>query len=113
MLLKWIMTVLLSMRFIDTSTVHSILSGCVKHRIKAGKDTFYRFKNNQGICWRTVLWLLMAKFKGLTISSISESPEIRCLIFDDTLLEKTGKYIDKVSRVWDHVTRKSVLGFIL
>jgi hypothetical protein len=107
------MTVLLSMRFIDTATVHSMLSGCVKHHIKAGKDTFYRFKNNQGICWRTVLWLFMVKFRGLTINSISESPEIRCLIFDDTLLEKTGKYIDKVSRVWDHVTQRSVLGFKL
>jgi len=110
---EWIMTVLLSMRFIDTATVHSMLSGCVKHHIKAGKDTFYRFKNNQGICWRTVLWLFMVKFRGLTINSISESPEIRCLIFDDTLLEKTGKYIDKVSRVWDHVTQRSVLGFKL
>jgi hypothetical protein len=110
---EWIMTVLLSMRFIDTATVHSMLSGCVKHHIKAGKDTFYRFRNNQNICWRTVLWLFMAKFKELTIDSISESPEIRCLIFDDTVLKKTGKYIDKVSRVWDHVTGKSVIGFKL
>ena len=84
------------MPFIDSATVHSMLSGCVKHHIKAGKDTFYRLKNNQGISWRTVLWLFLVKFKELTINSIPESHEIRCLIFDDTLLEKTGKYIDKV-----------------
>ena len=110
---EWIMTVLLSMPFIDSATVHSMLCGCVKHHIKAGKDTFYRLKNNQGISWRKVLWLFLVKFKGLTINSISESPEIRCLIFDDTLLEKTGKYIEKISRVWDHVTQRSVLGFKL
>jgi len=110
---EWIMTVLLSMPFIDSATVHSMLSGYVKHHIKAGKDTFYRLKNNKGISWRTVLWLFMVKFGDLTINSISESPEIRCLIFDDTLLEKTGKYIEKISRVWDHVTRRSVLGFKL
>jgi hypothetical protein len=110
---EWIMTVLLSMPFIDSATVHSMLSGCVKHHIKAGKDTFYRLKNNQCVNWRTVLWLFLVKFKGLTINSTSEFPEIRCLIFDDTLLEKTGRYIEKISRVWDHVTRRSVLGFKL
>src|SRR5665647_1094910 len=57
---EWIITVLLSMPFIDSSTVHSMLSGCVKHHIKAGKDTFYRLKNNQGINWRTVLWLFLS-----------------------------------------------------
>ena len=35
------------------------------------------------------------------------------MIFDDTLLKKTGKRIEKVSRVFDHVTRRSVLGFKL
>jgi hypothetical protein len=35
------------------------------------------------------------------------------MIFDDTILQKTGKYIEKISRVWDHVTKRSVLGFKL
>ena len=110
---EWIMTVLLSMPFISSVTIRSMLSGCVEHHIKAGKDTFYRLKNNQRISWRALLWSFLAKFNELTIHSTSGSSEIRCLIFDDTLLEKTGKYIEKISWVFDHVARRPVLGFKL
>lgn len=47
---EWIMTILLSMPFISAQTVNSMLNGYVKHQIEAGKDTFYRLKNNQSIC---------------------------------------------------------------
>ncbi|EJW89625.1 hypothetical protein EVA_22268, partial [gut metagenome] len=40
-----------------------------------------------------------------------ESP--RCYILDDTTLEKTGRYIENVSRVFDHVSGRCVLGFKL
>lgn len=43
--------------------------------------------------------------------SISNSP--RCLIFDDTMLSKTGKYIEKISRMFDHVTKRFILGYKL
>lgn len=110
---EWIMTLLLSMPFISAQTVNSMLNGYVKHQIEAGKDTFYRLKNNQSICWRMLLWLFAARFKELpnTSSNAAEGPQ--CLIFDDTLLEKTGKSIEKVSRVWDHVAQRYVLGFKL
>lgn len=101
------------MPFIDSETVHSMLHGCVKHQIEAGKDTFYRLKNNPGICWRMVLWLFATKFKTLTNRSSCENTGLRCMVFDDTLLAKTGKCIEKVSRVWDHVAQKAVLGFKL
>jgi hypothetical protein len=63
---EWIMTILLSLPFISAQTVNSMLGGCVKHQIEAGKDTFYRLKNNQSVCWRMLLWLFAAKFKSLT-----------------------------------------------
>jgi len=110
---EWIMTILLSMPFIDSVTVHSMLNGCVKHQIYAGKDTFYRLKNNPGICWRLVLWLFASKFKELVNNRLSDNDGVKCLIFDDTLLAKTGKSIEKVSRVWDHVTQRYILGFKL
>lgn len=110
---EWVMTVLLSMPFIDATSVHSMLCGCVKHHIEAGKDTFYRLKNNPGICWRMVLWLFAAKFKALTTKNAHQDTGPKCMIFDDTLMEKTGKHMEKVSRVWDHVAQKAVLGFKL
>jgi len=39
--------------------------------------------------------------------------ENSCLILDDTTLEKTGYSMERVSRVFDHVQGKCVLGFKL
>ena len=43
----------------------------------------------------------------------SSSGSPRCLVFDDSDLPKTGRYIEKVSRIWDHVYRRYILGFKL
>ena len=110
---EWIMTILLSMPFIDTVTVGSMLNGCVKYHIEAGKDTFYRLKNNPGICWRFLLLQFAFKFCSIANNRESASCDVKCLIFDDTLIAKTGKHIEKVSRVWDHVTQRYILGFKL
>lgn len=110
---EWIMTILLSMPFLDAKTVNSMLNGCIQHQIAAGKDTFYRIKNNQSICWRMLLWLFASKHKALTTNSLEISDRPKCMIFDDTILTKTGKNIEKVSRVFDHVTQRYVIGFKL
>lgn len=110
---EWIVTILVSMPFIGATTVHSMLNGCVQHHIEAGKDTFYRLKNNSCICWRMVLWLFAAKFKALTSTCLEANAGLKCMIFDDTLIVKTGKFIEKVSRVWDHVTQRALFGYKL
>ena len=38
---------------------------------------------------------------------------VRCIVFDDSTLPKTGRYIEKVSRVWDHVLNRCILGYKL
>ena len=35
------------------------------------------------------------------------------MIFDDKAIPKTGKFIEKVSRAWDHVSQGYLLGFTL
>jgi predicted nucleic acid-binding Zn finger protein len=80
--------------------------------IEARKDAFYRLKNNPGICWRMILWLFALKFIKLTdTGGESDSDVLRCLVFDDSTLPKTGRYIEKVSRVWDHVLNRCILGY--
>lgn len=108
-----IFTILVSLPFIGAASVNSMVNGFVKHQIEAGKDSFYRLKNNPDICWRLILWLFAAKFKKLTESGSNNTNAIRCMIFDDTVLVKTGKAIEKISRVWDHVTNRWQLGFKL
>jgi len=110
---EFVMTVLLSMPFIAASSVNSMLNGCVQHHIVAGKDTFYRLKNNRSICWRMLLWSFAAKFKTLADSCLDNTDKPRCMVFDDTLLPKTGKAIEMVSRVYDHVAQRYVLGIRL
>jgi hypothetical protein len=87
--------------------------------VKLGNDVYYRLKNSTKICWRRILWYIVSKFLRQTqenkedTASKSEKAKPRCLIFDDTLLEKTGRKIEKIGKVWDHVTRRMVLGFRL
>ena len=108
-----VFTILGSLPFIGAASVNSMVNGFVKYQVEAGKDTFYRLKNNPDICWRLILWLFAAKFKKLTETGSNNTNIVRCIIFDDTVIAKTGKFIEKVSRVWDHVSNDYLLGFKL
>ena len=114
--IELILSILISIPFIELGTVNSVLGNYVYSHIKAGKDVFYRLKNNSGVCWRLVLWLFVNKFKKITIDKTNEAEhdnQVKCLVFDDSVLQKTGRFIEKVSRVWDHVTGRYLLGFKL
>ena len=52
---------------------------------------------------------------GRIVATRGEAIEVgkRCLIIDDSLLTKTGRKIEYVSRLWDHVTHRSLLGLRL
>jgi len=106
-----ILSILISMPFIGADTVKSLFGSYIQYQVSAGKDVFYRLKNNPMICWRLVLWLFANKF--VKISQGSSTDKLKCLVFDDSVLPKTGRFIEKVSRVWDHVSRNYVLGFKL
>ena len=105
---EWVMSILISMPFMGISTVHK-LSGLVQ----AKKDVFYRLKNNSSINWRFILWLFAGRFQKITSAEQRDEDCVKCLIFDDTTLEKTGRFIEKVSYVWDHVQNRCILGFKL
>ena len=78
-----------------------------------GKDVLYRLKNNAQINWRKILWQTACKFVGITGQEKEAERKVRCLIFDDTLLEKTGKKMEKIGKVYDHVTNTFKLGYKL
>jgi len=76
------------------------------------KCVYYRLLENQLINWRGLYRRILLKYYEI-VKSKGEEPEkgtIRCFIIDDTLIEKTGKFIEGVTKVFDHVTHKSVLG---
>jgi predicted nucleic acid-binding Zn finger protein len=101
------------------NTVNSSLSTLSSNGVRIGKDVFYRLKNSEKVCWRRILWYIVSKFlqhtqkNKETETDKRAKPKPRCLIFDDTLLEKTGNKMEKTGKVWDHVKQRMVLGFRL
>ena len=107
-----IFSILMSLPFLGLSTVNSIYRSPYLDLIKARKDVFYRLKNNSLVDWRAVLWVFVKNFTRINKNGdeiTTNSP--RCLILDDSFLVKAGKAIERVSKVWDHVTQRYALGF--
>ena len=95
-------------------TVNSYLNSPTGEGSSMGKDVFYRLKNSPFICWRMLMWYFVHRFLKVTSNEkdVGDTSS-RCLIFDDTTLSKTGKSIEKIGKVWDHVTNRYMLGFKL
>jgi hypothetical protein len=116
---NFVLSLLIWMTIQSKKTVNSSLSELSDYGVKLGNDVYYRLKNSEKICWRRILWYIVAKFLLQTQEKRKETAEKakkskpRCLIVDDTLIEKTGKKIEKIGRVWDHVNNRMVLGFRL
>lgn len=77
---------------------------------KAQKDTFFRILNNDQMNWRKLLITVAKQFRSMAPNS-EEQPTPTCGIIDDTVLEKTGKQIEGIGKVFDHNLNKYVLGF--
>lgn len=78
------------------------------------KDIFYRMKNQAGIDWRKIIYLLVNRFIYLLKSNETEnekSDKPRCFIADDTAMPKRGKYIEGIGKVFDHSDHGYKLGF--
>jgi hypothetical protein len=112
---KTILSLLLVMVVTGKKTVLSSMSSIREQGIPIGKDVFYRLKNKEQICWRSILWHIVMKFIRVTVKEskvlAAESKKPHCLIFDDTTVKKSGKKMEKLGRVWDHVGQCSILGY--
>ena len=109
-----IFSCLISLPFLGLQTVHSFTGSVMAAHIEARKDVFYRLKNNPGIYWRMILWMFGLKFIKLVAAQGENNISApKCVIFDDSDLPKTGKFIEKVSRMWDHVSKRFILGYKL
>ena len=84
--------------------------------IDCGKDVLYRLKNNCDVRWRSMQSSIAKRFLKLVNQAGEEDKEVcktKYLILDDTVLAKTGKALEFIGRVWDHVSHGYVLGFKL
>jgi hypothetical protein len=97
-------------RLLDV-TIRALLISGQNPKNLMGKDTLYRLKNNSSINWRTLLYIFVIRNIKLVKQHTKEKNEgIKCLILDDSFLKKTGKRIEFIGRVFDHVCKRSLLG---
>ncbi len=74
-------------------------------------NTFYRLMNNQWMDWRKLL-LGFAKQFAAHVKAKGDYPSgTTCFVLDDTDIEKTGKTIEFIGRVFNHVTKLYPLGY--
>ncbi len=110
-----IIKILITFPFIEQKNVHQFVNSYWQKFTNFGKDVYYRLKNNPQINWRKFL-LSVVKRAIITLSERESSETktgIRAFIFDDTTISKTGVFTEGVSRVWNHVIQKAVLGYQL
>ncbi len=103
------------MPFEGVASVYALMKhGITSSDLQSKKDAFYTAKNNENIDWRYLLMLVAKRFNHLFVKDIDTTKQrITALIFDDSLLEKTGHCIEKISVTFDHVSNRFILGFKL
>ena len=76
------------------------------------KSCIYRLKNNEKLPWRALLLAMTKQFQRL-VNPTNEVADKSSFILDDTTHAKTGRRIEQMTKVFDHVAGKkgSKLGF--
>jgi len=96
-----------------SNSVHSFFKSQYNKMISCCTMPFYRFFQDSLFDWRKVLYQFNGQIKHSGNIQECETKHPKALILDDTVIQKTGKRIEGVSKVHDHVTGKSVTGFKL
>lgn len=96
-----------------SNSVQSFFNSQYNKMISCGAIPFYRFFQDSLFDWRKVLYQFNNQIRNS--DNIKERTQTypKALILDDTVIQKTGKRIEGVSKVHDHVTGRSVTGFKL
>jgi hypothetical protein len=113
-----LLSIMLILPFYSVANVYSLIKcGLHGQGFDGKKDAYYDVKNNEYIDWRELLMLHAKRFMYLVKNNINLKVQgLTAIIFDDTLLEKTGKTIERTSVVNDHAGKagtRFVLGFKL
>ena len=83
----------------------------VKNFFEGDENSFYRLMNNSKMNWRKILMSFAKQFAIITHTKGVENDAVKCFVIDDTDLAKTGKTIEFIGRIFNHVTHKCILGF--
>ncbi len=104
---------LLILPLIGISSIHGLTVNKDTELGQCGKDAYYRILANQKINWRVFLAQFVKQYLLKDKHFTPSADGTRCLIFDDTDLSKTGKTIEGISKIYNHVSKTFYLGFKL
>ena len=111
---------MLILPFVGAASVSALFKSGLNRGDTGGKDAFYDVKNNSSINWRFLLLSMAKHFKFLVSRSSEELQEIKkeikqikAIIFDDSVMRKTGKTIEGMGYVHDHTNNTHILGYKL
>ena len=108
-----LISTLLVLPLIGMNTIYEFATNKEKELSTSGKDSYYRILANQKINWRLFLGEFVKQYLLKDTLFTPSADTTRCLIFDDTDLSKTGKTIEGVSKIYNHVSKTYYLGFKL
>lgn len=98
--------------FIGIKNVNQLMISGFSNELKYGKDVIYDYIKNEWVDWAKILLLFAKQFIKIALKK-GDSTDIKspkCLILDDTLIEKSGKTIEQIGKVFDHCTHRYILG---
>ena len=96
----------------DNPSIHSMWQKKFHGLYDSGKNGFYRFLIRPQTDWRKIMAFVSIKYRQVVEqNSLSKSEDNNCFIIDDTTIEKTGKTIEGVSKVYDHTSDSLLLGY--
>ena len=96
-------------------SIHSICKHKIYELLNHGKNCFYRMMTRPQMDWRRLMNHFALRYMCL-LRKYSETPQSNtttCFIIDDTVLEKSGVRMEGISRIFDHVKGRYVLGYKL
>ena len=96
-------------------SIHSICKHKIFELSTHGKNCFYRMMIRPQMDWRRLMNHFALRYMCL-LRKYGEAPQSNtttCFIIDDTVLEKSGVRMEGISRVYDHVKGRCVLGYKL
>ena len=110
-----IMTTLLVMLFYRSRNIHSYFSRQQGRQLArdGSKNPYYDLLGNEHINWRVILYLFAKRYLSLSGRIAAHSNKTRALIFDDSPVEKSGKKMEAVSKMHNHVTGRYIFGYKL
>ncbi|MCP4269951.1 MAG: transposase [Candidatus Brocadiaceae bacterium] len=108
-----LISTLLVLPIMGLSTIYSLAKSNAPNIKISGKDSYYRLLANQNINWRGLLMHFVKEYLSKDSSFTSPDNPTKCLVFDDTDIAKTGKTIEGISKIHNHVSNLFYFGFKL